>query len=82
MVVEGLQAVPTLLNHITPWHNVLGEMSHQLSVDWLVLAQEVRNPDAIGQMVNAWNNFVKTGQVWALLIGLIVGYVFRSFTSF
>ena len=82
MVVEGLQAVPTLLNHITPWHNVLGELSNQLAVDWLVLAQEVKNQDAIGQMVNAWNTFVKTGQVWALLIGLIVGYVFRSFTSF
>ena len=82
MVVEGMQAVPTLLNHITPWHNTLGGLSHQLSVNWLVLAQEVNNPDVIGQMVNAWNNFVKTGQIWAFLIGLILGYVFRSFTSF
>lgn len=82
MVVEGIQAVPTLLNQISPWHNVLGELSHQLSVDWLVLAQDVSNVDALGQMVGAWNHFVKTGQVWALLIGLIIGYVFRSFTSF
>jgi hypothetical protein len=82
MVVEGIQAVPTLLNHISPWHSALGGLSHQLSVDWLVLAQEVRDPDVIGQMVSAWNHFVKTGQIWALLIGVIVGYVFRSFTSF
>ena len=82
MVVEGIQAVPTLLNQISPWHSALGGLSHQLSVDWLVLAQDVKNVDVLGQIVGAWNHFVKTGQVWALLIGVIVGYVFRSFTSF
>jgi ABC-type enterochelin transport system permease subunit len=33
-------------------------------------------------MQNAWNNFVKTGQIWALLIGIAIGYFFRSMTSF
>jgi hypothetical protein len=31
---------------------------------------------------NAWNNFIQSGQVWALIIGFIIGYVFRSITSY
>jgi hypothetical protein len=42
----------------------------------------VKDPDVLGQMQAAWNNFVKTGQVWAMLIGIIVGYMFKSLTSY
>ncbi|MFM2379631.1 MAG: hypothetical protein ACK552_12795 [Microcystis sp.] len=38
--------------------------------------------DIIGNVQKAFSNFVKTGQAWALLIGLIVGYMFRGFTSY
>lgn len=31
---------------------------------------------------SAWDNFIQSGQVWALVIGFIVGYVFRSITSY
>lgn len=31
---------------------------------------------------SAWDNFIQSGQVWALIIGFIVGYVFRSITSY
>jgi large-conductance mechanosensitive channel len=47
-----------------------------------VLAQQVSDQDVLGQMAKAWNNFIKTGQVWALLIGVVIGYIFRGFTSF
>lgn len=30
----------------------------------------------------AWDNFIQSGQVWALLIGFVVGYIFRSITSY
>lgn len=30
----------------------------------------------------AWDNFIQSGQVWALLVGFIVGYLFRSITSY
>jgi hypothetical protein len=46
------------------------------------LAQKVEDPDVLGQMHKAWQNFVKSGQVWALLIGTAVGYLFKSFTSY
>jgi hypothetical protein len=40
------------------------------------------NQDILGDFQKAFNNFVKTGQVWALVIGLALGYLFRSLTSF
>ncbi|MBE9054644.1 hypothetical protein [Sphaerospermopsis sp. LEGE 08334] len=46
------------------------------------LVGKVRDADVITQMQNAWNNFVKTGQVWATLVGMIIGYLFKSLTSY
>ncbi len=45
-------------------------------------AQMIEDPDVIGQMTDAWQNFVETGQVWAMLIGLILGYIFANFIRF
>lgn len=42
----------------------------------------VRDANVIGQMQNAWNTFVKTGQIWAMIIGIIIGYMFKSLTSY
>ncbi|MBW4553295.1 MAG: hypothetical protein KME35_19610 [Aphanocapsa sp. GSE-SYN-MK-11-07L] len=51
------------------------------SVDSLVIAQQFK--DTLGNdFASVWNNFIKTGQVWALLIGIVAGYVIRTFTSF
>ncbi len=38
--------------------------------------------DIIGNFQKAFANFVKSGQVWALLGGIVVGYMFRGFTSY
>ena len=82
MIVEGMQAVTAGLDSISYWNSSLGGLSSHSSVDWLVLAQQVSDQNVLGQMVSAWNNFVKTGQCWALLIGMAIGYLFRSITSF
>jgi hypothetical protein len=82
MVVEGMQVVTVGLSSICHWTDVLGGLNSQSHVDWLVLAQQVNDPNVLGQMQNAWNNFVKTGQIWALLIGIDIGYFFRSMTSY
>jgi hypothetical protein len=44
----------------------------------VVVAQNVQDPDVLGNMQKSFNNFVQTGQMWALLIGLFVGYGFKS----
>ncbi len=83
MVVEGLQAVTAGLDSISYWNDALGGLNSHSSVDWLVLAQQqVEDTNLLGQIQSAWNNFVKTGQIWALLIGLTIGYFFRGLTSF
>ncbi|MCT7985231.1 hypothetical protein NG796_18320 [Laspinema sp. A4] len=45
----------------------------------IVLAQQVSDPDIMGRIKNAWDNFVATGQIWALIIGMVLGYLFRGF---
>jgi hypothetical protein len=57
---------------------ILGDFSVNLPV----LAQNVTDPNLVGQMQKTWNHFVQTGQIWALLIGLIVGYMFRNLTKY
>ena len=67
--------------------SVLGSPLEQ--IDWvtvantheLVLAQQFEQ--TLGQDVAAWfENFVESGQVWALVIGFILGYLFKGLTSF
>ncbi|MDJ0737834.1 MAG: hypothetical protein QNJ47_27885 [Nostocaceae cyanobacterium] len=60
------------ISHIL-WH---------LPVDWTVVAQQVTDPNILGQMEKAFTNFVKSGQMWAMLIGFFIGYMFRNLTSF
>ncbi|MEO1373203.1 MAG: hypothetical protein AAFW70_02520 [Cyanobacteria bacterium J06635_10] len=54
----------------------------KIPVNWTVIAQTISDPDLLGQIQKAFNNFVETGQVWALLIGLVVGYLIRNLTSY
>ena len=48
----------------------------------MVLAQQITDPNLIGQMQKAFNHFVQSGQVWAMLIGLAIGYMIRNLTSY
>jgi hypothetical protein len=46
-----------------------------------LLAQSIEDPDILGQIQDAWYNFIDSGQVWALLIGSFFGYTFKGFTG-
>ncbi|TAD76295.1 MAG: hypothetical protein EA001_12390 [Oscillatoriales cyanobacterium] len=39
-------------------------------------------PDVVGGVQKFWNGLVKTGQLWALLIGMAVGYIICRATSY
>ncbi|QQE64881.1 hypothetical protein GFS31_15640 [Leptolyngbya sp. BL0902] len=47
----------------------------------LVLAQQF-DQDVLGDMGRLWNIFIESGQVWALLIGIAVGYFVRGLTAY
>ncbi|MEY2856248.1 MAG: hypothetical protein RLZZ74_557 [Cyanobacteriota bacterium] len=46
-----------------------------------LLAQHIEDPDVLGQISDAWFNFIDSGQVWALLAGIFFGYTFKGFTG-
>lgn len=65
---------------------IVNSYSHgHLAFNWpdqvFFFAQSVRDVDILGDFQNAWNNFIKTGQVWALIIGFVLGWGFRGFTG-
>ncbi|WP_013323162.1 hypothetical protein [Gloeothece verrucosa] len=41
-----------------------------------------KDTDVIAQFQQSFKHFVQSGQVWALLIGVVIGYLFRGFTSY
>ena len=51
-------------------------------ITFLANYSNIKDPDILEQMRLGWNHFVITGQVWALFIGVVVGYLFKSLSSF
>lgn len=47
-----------------------------------VTTTNIKDPNVLGNIQGSFNHFVQTGQVWALLIGVVLGYMFRSMTSY
>lgn len=53
-------------------------------LNWQTLTATAQqfNQDVTKDLAGGWNNFIKSGQVWALVIGVTLGYLFKSITSF
>jgi len=81
MGVEGLGETIGGLADVGSWQHVLEWMLWQSSAHGTVLAQDLSRFDIIGDLTKAFNNFIQSGQVWALLIGLVVGYLLKSITK-
>ena len=76
--------VVNVIEVVTTWwitqdlSNYLPVLVSKLPVWFLPLAQQVRDQNLLGQVINAWNHFVQTGQIWALLVGVMLGYFIRG----
>lgn len=46
-----------------------------------IIAQQF-DQDILGDLSNAWHNFIDSGQVWALIIGIVLGYLIRNLTAY
>jgi fructose-specific phosphotransferase system IIC component len=46
----------------------------------VVIAQN--DPDVLADIGNAFRNFYQSGQIWALLVGFILGYMVRGLTTY
>lgn len=66
------------------WQQLEGMTGIQTQFRQELLAQnvgEIEQVDVLGDMQAWWNNFVDSGQIWALGIGVVLGYVFKGFTG-
>jgi hypothetical protein len=70
------------LHNINSGYTTIQINPESIGTQNLILAQAVKDPKVLDQMQDAWNNFVDSGQIWAMIIGIIFGYMFRSFTSY
>jgi hypothetical protein len=64
------------------YSDLISQFLWHLPVNWTPLAQTITDPDLMGQFQKSWSHFIQTGQVWALLIGLVIGYIIRNLTSY
>jgi hypothetical protein len=67
--------------HLTGFQDILAlsDFSHSLISGSIWIAQI--KDDLFNNMGVSWNNFIQSGQVWALCIGFVLGYLFRGITS-
>ncbi|HEY9812114.1 MAG TPA: hypothetical protein V6D31_01055 [Candidatus Sericytochromatia bacterium] len=77
-----IQLVTNYFPNFHDWNDALQQLHLHTQASWTVLAQQVQDPDVLGQMQKSFNNFIKSGQVWALGIGIVIGYMIKGFTSF
>ena len=82
MVVNAMQEITALLPSMNYLSDSVSQLFWQLPVDLTVVAQQISDPDILGKMQKAFNQFVQTGQIWALLIGLVLGWMLRNLTSY
>ncbi|MBE9038496.1 hypothetical protein [aff. Roholtiella sp. LEGE 12411] len=67
---------------MSQYNDLISQLLWHLPVNLTVLAQTITDPDLMGQIQKSWSHFIQTGQVWALLIGLVIGYIIRNLTSY
>ncbi len=75
----------TTLPHVDLFHVDLLQTFHIPHHDGDLLAQinnQIKETDLGGDVSKMWKKFVSTGQVWAFLIGIIFGYLMKTFTSY
>ncbi|MCY7392489.1 MAG: hypothetical protein LH647_13695 [Leptolyngbyaceae cyanobacterium CAN_BIN12] len=82
MVIPMIHDTTSLLLNSFHWADSLPLMSWHLPSDFPVLAQNLK-PTDLGRDIGVWwNGFVKTGQLAAFIVGIIFGYMVKTFTSF
>lgn len=74
---QDLATNGTVLSSIDHWHYLQGHSP----LNWSLLAEQF-NTDVFANTRLWFQNFIQSGQAWAFAIGLILGYVFRSLTSY
>jgi hypothetical protein len=73
----SLSGIDTLFDH----HSIslLGHQFSDLTTLFAQNAADMEKIDILGDFQKSFQNFIKTGQVWALGIGLVMGWLLKGF---
>lgn len=83
MVTNTMQGITAWLSSLPLSGNLVSDLLWKLPINWTtVLAQHIDDPNLIGKVQSSFDHFVQSGQVWALLVGVILGYIIRGLTSY
>jgi hypothetical protein len=83
MVINALQAITgTWVSYQAVYHEWVLVWIAKIPFTWIDILLDIKQTDLGGDVQRAWAQLVKTGQLWAMIIGFILGYMIRSFTSF
>ena len=66
------------INYTSNFHSNIADL--HLYINMYLIAQQY-NQNVLADFGRGWDSFVRSGQIWALMIGVIVGYLFRSITN-
>jgi hypothetical protein len=88
-----MNLIQTYVGDLGHWNTVIGQLDfnhlNHLSADfwpmphdWATIATKFKDTDISGDIGKWWNGVVKTGQVWAFLLGAIFGYLAKTFTTY
>lgn len=80
LLIHLMQEIPTVVANVIPDGETWQLLWHP-HLDGSLLAQQFET-DVFANTRSAFDNFVKSGQLWAFVIGLVIGYLVRSFTSY
>ncbi len=76
-LIHIMELTPVASNHTELKPELRHNFFHK-SQPQTIIAQQVNDPDVMGQIATHWKHFVSTGQIWALLVGLVLGFFFRG----
>lgn len=82
MVVDVVHAIKAPFPSMNHGYDSVSQLLWQSMHHGMVVAQTLKDPDLLGNIQAAFQNFIQSGQIWALLIGLVLGYMIRGLTTY
>lgn len=86
ILLDTIQTLPSAVPSVADLSALTDWAQHAVQtfpLDWTLFAQPQQfDTDVFAGPRTFFQNFIQSGQVWALLIGIVIGYVMRSLTSY
>jgi hypothetical protein len=83
LLVQFAQEMTPCLANLDSWNiwHPISQINFHSWQDLAVLAQQFET-DVFKGTRTILNDFIKSGKLWTLLIGILIGYVLRGLTSY